>query len=186
VLAASACALILVVVPSAAHAEPAGSELGAKLARQLKTLKHDRDVIRFFVQHPWLMKSERFKREAHRQVSLHRRSMAVTLRRIARISKTIKARLSAQRVASITRLPRGAICRVFGARYCRQALTVARCESHLKTWARNGEYLGLFQMGSTERRLYGHGATALAQARAAHRYFVRSGRDWSPWTCKPW
>jgi len=65
------------------------------------------------------------------------------------------------------------------------ALSVARCESGLTTRARNGEYLGLFQMGSTERRLFGHGATAIAQARAAHRYFVYSGRDWSPWSCKP-
>ena len=35
-------------------------------------------------------------------------------------------------------------------------------------------------------RLFGHGPTALAQAQAAYRYFVRSGRDWSPWSCKPW
>jgi hypothetical protein len=41
-------------------------------------------------------------------------------------------------------------------------------------------------MGSSERQLFGHGVSALAQARAAYRYFVRSGRDWSPWSCKPW
>ena len=51
--------------------------------------------------------------------------------------------------------------------------------------AQNGQYLGLFQMGSSERRLFGHGETAHQQALAAHRYFVVSGRDWSPWSCKP-
>jgi hypothetical protein len=38
-------------------------------------------------------------------------------------------------------------------------------------------------MGSYERSLFGHGSTAHDQALAAHRYFVRSGRDWSPWGC---
>ncbi len=57
--------------------------------------------------------------------------------------------------------------------YCGQALQVARCESGLTTTAQNGQYLGLFQMGSSERRLFGHGATAIEQVRAAHRYFVR-------------
>jgi hypothetical protein len=78
-----------------------------------------------------------------------------------------------------------AIRRVFGS-YWQQAIAVARCESGLSVWAQNGQYLGLFQMGSSERSLYGHGSTAYAQAIAAHRYFVASGRDWSPWQCKPW
>ncbi len=77
-----------------------------------------------------------------------------------------------------------AICSVFGDRYCAQALRVAWCESHLTTTARNGQYLGLFQMGSWERRTFGHGSSALAQARAAYRYFVQSGKDWSPWSCR--
>lgn len=80
--------------------------------------------------------------------------------------------------------PTKAICHVFGA-YCSQALSVSWCESRHSTWAENGQYLGLFQMGSSERSIYGHGSTALDQSRAAHRYFVASGRDWSPWSCKP-
>jgi hypothetical protein len=76
------------------------------------------------------------------------------------------------------------ICRVFGTR-CYEALTVSWCESRWRTWARNGQYLGLFQMGSGERELFGHGSDAEAQARAAYRYFVASGRDWSPWECRP-
>jgi hypothetical protein len=75
------------------------------------------------------------------------------------------------------------ICKVFGP-HCQQAIRVARCESGLTIGAENGQYLGLFQMGSHERRLFGHGETARDQAVAAHRYFVRSGRDWSPWSCR--
>lgn len=82
--------------------------------------------------------------------------------------------------------PRNAICHVFGT-YCTEALTVASCESghSYSVWAHNGQYLGMFQMGSGERARYGHGDTPLAQAIAAYRYFVASGRDWSPWSCKP-
>lgn len=77
------------------------------------------------------------------------------------------------------------ICSVFGRQRCLEALEVSWCESRFSIDARNGEYRGLFQMGSWERRTYGHGAGPLAQARAARRYFVASGRDWSPWSCKP-
>lgn len=80
--------------------------------------------------------------------------------------------------------PAFAICHVFGA-YCSEALRVADCESSLYPRAQNGQYLGVFQMGSSERARYGHGSTVLAQARAAWRYFDLSGRDWSPWSCKP-
>lgn len=76
--------------------------------------------------------------------------------------------------------------RVFGY-YSDQAMRVVRCETGgtYSVYAHNGQYLGLFQMGSNERATYGHGYTALAQAKAAYRYFVDSGRDWSPWSCKP-
>src|SRR5580765_3051146 len=76
------------------------------------------------------------------------------------------------------------ICKVFGS-YCRQAQRVSWCESRWSIWARNGQYLGLFQMGSYARHKYGHGYNAWAQALAARRYFIDSGRDWSPWSCKP-
>lgn len=79
------------------------------------------------------------------------------------------------------------ICQVFGP-YCGQAQRVALCEGGRpvpSVNARNGQYLGIFQMGSFARSMYGHGRDAWSQARAAYRYFVASGRDWSPWTCKP-
>lgn len=76
------------------------------------------------------------------------------------------------------------ICKVFGP-YCQQALRVSWCESKWYVWAGNGQYLGIFQMGAWERRTFGHGPGAWAQARAAWKYFVASGKDWSPWSCKP-
>lgn len=98
-----------------------------------------------------------------------------------------KAKKYTKLVAKIESNRPTAICYVFG-KYCSQALAVARCESghSYSIHAQNGQYRGMFQMGSSERRIYGHGNTALAQAKAAHRYFVASGRDWSPWSCKPW
>ena len=76
------------------------------------------------------------------------------------------------------------ICDVFGD-YCSQALSVAMCESTMNPAAVNGQYLGLFQMGESERATYGHGPDAATQARSAYAYFAASGYDWSPWACKP-
>lgn len=76
--------------------------------------------------------------------------------------------------------------------YGREALVVASLEGGKFHWYRgtcnnavNGQYLGCFQMGASERRIYGHGSGVWAQARAAYKYWKRSGRDWSPWSCKP-
>jgi hypothetical protein len=91
-----------------------------------------------------------------------------------------------QRLVAAARNPLPAITLIFGP-YAGQAIQVADCETGgtFSTGARNGQHLGLFQMGAAERRLYGHGPSALDQARAAYVYFVVSGRDWRPWTCKP-
>lgn len=71
--------------------------------------------------------------------------------------------------------------------YGRQATDVSWGETGgtFTIWASNGQYLGLFQMGSHERATYGHGNNAWAQSAAAYRYFAASGFDWSPWSCKP-
>jgi hypothetical protein len=174
------CALVLCATPVAAQA--ASPDVGVQLARHLETVRNDTSVIRFFDEHRWLLTHPRYSKEAKLQLRIAKRSLA------ARTRATVARRREAQRLrlmASIARSPRKAICHVFG-EYCRQALEVARCESGYQTAAQNGEYRGLFQMGSSARHLFGHGAGALAQARAAHRYFLRSGRDWSPWSCKPW
>ena len=87
-------------------------------------------------------------------------------------------------IATLQARAKPIICKVFGP-HCQEALRVSWCESRHYKWAVNGQYRGLFQMGSWERRTYGDKPGAWAQARAALRYFRASGRDWSPWTCKP-
>ncbi|MGI8480379.1 MAG: hypothetical protein ACR2M2_11115 [Gaiellaceae bacterium] len=169
--------------PRAARTVQPAVSLETRLDRKLAVARKHRSVIRFFANHRSLLSSTE-----------HRGVAVTTLRRakrhLARVTTTVAAlrsaleRREAQRLANAP--PRVAICRVFGRRYCDQALKVAWCESHHSTTAENGQYLGLFQMGSSERRLFGHGPKAHQQAIAAHKYFVRSGRDWSPWSCKPW
>ncbi len=77
-----------------------------------------------------------------------------------------------------------------------EAIIVAKCESSSYWYqgrpqeALNGQYRGMFQMGSSERATYGHGPDPWKQAFAARRYFVASKREnggitWIPWTCKP-
>jgi hypothetical protein len=99
---------------------------------------------------------------------------------IARRTLEIKVELQRQLLSN----PTEAILHVFGP-YGDEALRVASCESGRGVTASNGQYLGMFQMGSYARSRYGHGYTPLAQAKAAYAYFVDSGRDWSPWTCRP-
>ena len=76
--------------------------------------------------------------------------------------------------------PRAAIRATFGPD-APLALRIAWCESRLGTDARNGQHLGLFQMGTRERARFGHGPDALTQARAAHRYWLASSPHWRPW-----
>ena len=149
-------------------------------------MKKDRQVLRFLDTHDWLLSDPRFAVSAKRQLRLHTQSLARTQKKAAAAKVALAQRAKTRRLASLEAAsPRTAICRTFG-EYCQEALAVSRCESGLRTDARNGQYLGLFQMGSSERRLFGHGTVAVDQAEAAHRYFVASGRDWSPWSCKPW
>jgi hypothetical protein len=73
------------------------------------------------------------------------------------------------------------ICAVFGAE-CGKALAVARCESRFYVGAWNGQFFGVFQMGSAERaRFGGSSLDPWDQVRAAYRYYRLAG--WSPWEC---
>jgi hypothetical protein len=108
----------------------------------------------------------------------HRRATRWISRELAETRQKLATKMS----------PRAAICAVFGS-YCVQAWQVALCEGGHpvpSVHARNGQYLGMFQMGDYARSRYGHSWTAYGQARSAYAYFVDSGRDWSPWSCKPW
>ncbi len=135
-----------------------------------------------------MLRDPRFRKEATLRLVAARHSLSAARADAARARAQRERSARAARQRTLARLrnsPVKAICHVFR-NYCGQALSVARCESGYRTNAENGQYLGMFQMGVTERRLFGHGQSALDQARAAYRYFVRSGRNWSPWSCKPW
>jgi hypothetical protein len=154
--------------------------LEQQLERSRTNARKYRGTIRFYENHRQLLSRGENRSESRANLRNARQRLAKAERSIERIRKAITRR-DARRLAAMP--PRQAICVVFG-RYCAEAVNVAWCESRLDTTARNGQYLGIFQMGSSERRIFGHGATAHAQAVAAHRYFVVSGRDWSPWGCR--
>jgi hypothetical protein len=182
-LSLGACAFVVLITPIAAHAVPAPPQaLQADLRGHVEELRRSRSVIRFFESHRWLLRDPRFRSEATHQLAKHRAALATLDRARAALAARRRAR---QRAIVAAQKPESVICHVFR-RHCRQAVQVARCESGFSTTAANGQFLGLFQMGSSERRLFGHGASAATQAKAAYRYFVTSGRDWSPWSCKPW
>ncbi len=179
------CAAVLLVVPATAQSQSRAS-LDRQLTNHLSTMKKDQQVLRFLHNHDWLFQDPRFEASAKRQLRVHTRSLVRTKKRAAATRKALAHKAKVRRLAAVEAAkPERVICRVFGD-YCKEALAVSRCESGYQTTAQNGQYLGLFQMGSSERRLYGHGETAAEQVAAAHRYFVAAGRDWSPWSCKPW
>lgn len=154
--------------------------LEQQLGRSTANARKHRGTIRFFQKHHRLLTTGEHSAESRARLRYAKQRLPKAERAIHRI-RTAIARRDARRLASLT--PKQAICTVFR-RYCAQAVNVARCESRLSTTAQNGQYLGLFQMGSSERQLFGHGPTAHDQALAAHRYFIVSGRDWSPWSCR--
>jgi hypothetical protein len=186
------CACILVAQAAAAAtqdrpstAPPEAKErsrptLDERLAQKLEATRKYRGTIAFFEQHRRLPYAPAHREDATLALERAHDRLAQLERTIAALRRAIDARDARRRAAMP---PRTAICEVFDG-YCRQAVAVAWCESRLATTARNGQYLGLFQMGSYERSLFGHGETAHEQALAAHRYFVSSGRDWSPWGCR--
>jgi hypothetical protein len=154
--------------------------LDERLERKAAALRKYRAAIRFYENRRSLLSSGEQQAQA-------KTSLAYAKKRVRQLTKTVaalRAKVQSRTNRKLASLPpRAAICTVFGP-YCQEALAVAWCESHLSPTAHNGQYLGLFQMGSYERRLFGHGSTARDQAVAAHRYFVRSGQDWSPWSCR--
>jgi hypothetical protein len=155
--------------------------LEAKLQQKLEAARRLRGTIRFFESHRLLLSSKATARSSLVQAKHRLTNAQREIVYYRRLLQRRDARREARRLAKAP--PKVAIRAVFG-RYAEQAIGVAWCESRLTTTAQNGQYLGLFQMGSNERRLFGHGTNAHQQALAAHRYFVVSGRDWSPWGCR--
>jgi hypothetical protein len=186
VVATQAAAAASGAQPSTRPAEKPAREasLEARLKSKVDAARRYRGTISFFENHRSLLRSGETRAIAREALARAHRGLKRVTREAAYYRRLIRerdARRESRRLAVAP--PRVAIRAVFG-RYADQALEVAWCESRLTTTAQNGQYLGLFQMGSSERRLFGHGTTAYAQSLAAHRYFVRSGRDWSPWSCR--
>jgi hypothetical protein len=154
--------------------------LDQRLDRKVAELRRHRGTVRFWENRRSLLSTGDQQTAARSSLAHARLRVRQLTKTVARLRAMIGAR-EQRRLASLP--PKQAICTVFGS-YCQEAIAVAWCESRHSTTAQNGQYLGLFQMGSYERSLFGHGSTARAQALAAHRYFVRSGRDWSPWACR--
>jgi hypothetical protein len=73
-----------------------------------------------------------------------------------------------------------AVCFYFK-KNCATAMKIVKCETggSYTPWSANGQYLGIFQMGSYERRTFGHGGNVWAQAKAAYAYFKVAG--FGPW-----
>ena len=154
--------------------------LDRQLEHKLAALRKYRGTIRFFHSHRSLLSSAEHRKDATSAL----RYAELRVRQLSKTVAVLRAKVRKRDVRLLSALPpRKAICAVFAAD-CQAAIAVTWCESHLETTARNGQYLGLFQMGSYERQLFGHGTSAHEQAVAAHRYFVSSGRDWSPWSCR--
>jgi hypothetical protein len=181
------CAATLCATPVVASASSSAGA-GTRLAHHVGAMPKSTSVVRFFERHRWLLRDPRFRNEAKLRLVAARRTIAANradaARARAQIERAERAARHRRLLTQVAKSPVRAICHVFRG-YCGEALRVARCESGYQTTAQNGQYLGIFQMGTTARQLFGHGTTPLAQARAAYRYFVRSGRDWSPWSCKP-
>lgn len=162
-----------------AKVEQPALTLDERLERELTALRKYRGTVRFFENHRSLLASG--------GQAMAKSSLAAAHARVRQLTASVaalRAKIRARDERKLAKLPpRKAICSVFGS-YCEEAVAVAWCESRLNPTAENGQYRGLFQMGSYERSLFGHGSTAHDQSVAAHRYFVRSGRDWSPWACR--
>lgn len=124
----------------------------------------------------------------HARGEIEQRARARRLaRKVERLARELRAaRASRARTLQAHETPQDIIRGIFGA-HGDEAVRVSYCETGgtFSTNARNGQYLGLFQMGAHERATYGDASDARGQSEAAHRYFVATGSDWSPWECKP-
>lgn len=154
--------------------------LDQRLDGKLAALRKHRGTVRFFETHRSLLVAGDQRRTFESRLAHARTRVRQLTRTVASLRAMIRSRAE-RRLESLP--PTKAICAVFGS-YCQEALAVAWCESGHRTTAQNGQYLGMFQMGTDARRMFGHGATPRQQAVAAYRLFVYAGKDWSPWSCR--
>jgi len=144
-----------------------------------------RHAVVFYRAATWHRQDERL---VHRTSTNYAERRSHSRQYLASVAIRWRARARRERaLAKKYENPLAAIRYVFG-RYAEQAIAVARCEGGSpvpSVNAQNGQYLGIFQMGSGERSRYGHSRTALGQATAAYRYFIAGGKDWHQWQCRP-
>lgn len=161
----------LLALPRPAHGA-SESVLQKREQRQLRNLHRYEGTLRFFRHHAWLLRGRRTRHAARQEVRRARIWIPIIRRELAETRRAL-----APPILSVPQI----ICKVF-VEDCQRALSVAYCESKYSVHAVNGQYYGLFQMGSREREIYG-GSTddPWEQARAAHAYYLRSG--WAPWSC---
>lgn len=191
-----ATCVVALLVPVSAAAKPTKSQHSQRIAKLQQQISESQSVVRFWnnkgrwalaLDREWCWSFTGVKREqvclkARRNLRAHKERITWAKSRLVALAEAEQARIE----RALARMgPVDAIKYVFGG-YADQALAVARCESGLYIWASNGQYQGLFQMGSGERARYGHANHAYGQAKAAYAYFKASGRTWGPWECKPW
>src|SRR5262249_56910337 len=113
-----ACAMCLLLV-STAIALASTSPASRGVAAAVHTARRDRQVLRFFANHHWLLTDPRFSVEAHRQIAAHRRSLRHALRVVKAARHLAAQRRQRQLVrrlasAKTVETPSETICRIFG------------------------------------------------------------------------
>jgi hypothetical protein len=108
------------------------------------------------------------------------RKLILTTMCSAAIAGSVGTTAQADR-SSMKEVAQRAVCHYFKGSLCATAMKIVRCETggSYTPWSANGQYLGIFQMGSHERATYGHGNNVWAQAKAAYAYYKDAG--WGPW-----
>lgn len=150
-----------------------------------KCVINARQSVSFYRAATWRRQDDRLARHTQSKFNERQTHSCAYARSLAKLWRS--RALTERRIAERYKQPLAAIRHVFGP-YASQAWAVAKCEGGSpvpSVNAKNGQYLGFFQMGDGERSRYGHSGTALGQATAAYRYFVATGRTWRPWECKP-
>lgn len=106
------------------------------------------------------------------------RKLTLTVLLLAMTGQTAQADSSRSNYVSAQK----AVCFYFGPN-CGMAMKIVKCETGgtYAPWSANGQYRGIFQMGSSERATYGDGNNVWAQAKAAFAYFKAGNYSFDPW-----
>ena len=129
------CALVLTASAGAAVTPQSATDLllEQRFERQQKIVRHDKQVLRFFERHRWLLRHPMHRSEASKQLRFHRQQLRWTSLELLETQHAIDRREERRRIARLhAASPANAIRVVFG-RYAADALAVASCEA---SWSR--------------------------------------------------